>query len=229
MEASVDKCLAFCQSLAMSGQKFSFALSIGKDNFSFSNNKELGSSSCVKKKKSPSQIRREQRRKEERTLKANAGPTEKAVKANTSEDPSSTVNSVDFQCSHCDSKFKSEEDLKVHIGVMHAAPVLPTPEKERASDHIPDLALSPIHGERSEEDILPSPPPLPASRSTWNTTPLGAPPAQRLCGLTLWSRGPKCEKMFNLENDWRCHAHEVHHLCMKVLKRDPAPCPYPGH
>ena len=65
METSVDKCLAFCQSLAMSGQKFSFTLSIGKDNFSFSN-KELGSSSCVKKKKkSPSQVRREQRRKEE--------------------------------------------------------------------------------------------------------------------------------------------------------------------
>ena len=112
---------------------------------------------------------------------------------------------------------------------MHAAPVLPTPEKERASDHIPDLALSPITGERSEEDILRSPPPLPASRSTWNTTPLGAPPAQRLCGLTLWSRGPKCENSFNYENDWRCHVHEVHHLCMKVLKRDPAPCPYPGH
>ena len=78
MEASVDKCLAFCQSLATSGQKFSFTLSIGKDNFSFSNNKELGSSSCLKKKKSPSRIRREQRRKEERTLKTAAESTGRA-------------------------------------------------------------------------------------------------------------------------------------------------------
>ena len=30
MDASVDKCLAFCQSLAMSGQKFSFTLSIAQ-------------------------------------------------------------------------------------------------------------------------------------------------------------------------------------------------------
>ena len=57
MEASVDKCLAFCQSLVMSGKKFSFTLSIGVDTFCF-NNKELDSSSFVKKK-SPSQIRRE--------------------------------------------------------------------------------------------------------------------------------------------------------------------------
>ena len=83
MEASVDKCLAFCQSLAMSGQKFSFTLSIGKDNFSFTN-KELGPSSCMKKK-CPSQIRRELRRKEERSLKKAAEPTEKVAEASESE------------------------------------------------------------------------------------------------------------------------------------------------
>ena len=104
METSVDKCLAFCQSLAMSGQKFSFTLSIGKDNFSF-NNKELGSSSCVKKKKkSPSQVRREHRRKEERSLKKTAEAAEKVA---------------DFQCSQCDSSFKAEEDLNAHIGEVH--------------------------------------------------------------------------------------------------------------
>ena len=107
METSVDKCLAFCQSLAMSGQKFSFTLSIGKDTFSF-NNKELGSSSCVKrKKKSPSQVRREQRRKEERSLKKAAEATEKVAEAS------------EFQCSQCDSNFKTEEDLNAHIGEVH--------------------------------------------------------------------------------------------------------------
>ena len=131
METSVDKCLAFCQSLAMSGQKFSFTLSIGKDNFSF-NNKELGSSSCVKrKKKSPSQVRREQRRKEERSLKKAAEATEKVAEAS------------EFQCSQCDSSFKTEEDLNAHIGEVHTAPVLPTPEKERAPNQVAELLLTP--------------------------------------------------------------------------------------
>ena len=156
METSVDKCLAFCQSLAMSGKKFSFSLSIGEDNFSF-NNKELGSSSCLKKKKSPSQIRREQRRKEERTLKKAAESTGKVVEASKSEENVSTVNSVEYQCSQCDSKFKAEEDLNDHIGVVHTAPVLPTPEKERAPDQIADLELTPpAHNLRTELFVAPS-------------------------------------------------------------------------
>ena len=73
-----------------------------------------------KKKKSPSQVRREQRRKEERSLKKAAEATEKVAEAS------------EFQCSQCDSSFKTEEDLNAHIGEVHTAPVLPTPEKERA-------------------------------------------------------------------------------------------------
>ena len=157
METSVDKCLAFCQSLAMSGQKLSFTLSIGKDNFSFSN-KELGSSSCAKKKKkSPSQVRREQRRKEERSMKKAAEPTEKVVKASESDEKSgSKVNSALLKCSQCDLSFKAEEDLNAHVGDLHTT--LPTPEKERAPDQIADLLLTPIHGQRKDSGTLPSPP-----------------------------------------------------------------------
>ena len=70
MEATVDKCLAFCQALVSSNQKFTFTLSIGKETFKF-NNQELVASSCVKskKKKSPCQLRREDRRREARKLK----------------------------------------------------------------------------------------------------------------------------------------------------------------
>ena len=70
MEATVDKCLAFCQALVSSNQKFTFTLSIGKETFKF-DNKELVASSCGKnkKKKSPSQVRREERRREARKLK----------------------------------------------------------------------------------------------------------------------------------------------------------------
>ena len=120
MEASVDKCLAFCQSLVMSGKKFSFNLSIGVDTFSF-NNKELESSFCVKKK-SPSQIRRELKRKAERSAKkAEAESTEEVVEEQMVEEKSSIASTLKTvnKCSQCDSLFKSEEELKNHICNMH--------------------------------------------------------------------------------------------------------------
>ena len=147
MDTSVDKCLAFCQTLAMSGQKFTFSLSIGKDNFSF-NNKELASSSCVKKK-SPSQIRRELRRREERTVKnAAAESTAKVAEVNGAEE---TVSPLGFKCSQCDLHSNSEEELKTHMKDEHTIPILSTPEKERLPDQSGELILTPVCGERSEE------------------------------------------------------------------------------
>ena len=64
----VQKCLAFCQGLVESNTKFTFNLSLAQDAFIF-DNKELANSSCEKKKKSPSQLRREKRRQEERINK----------------------------------------------------------------------------------------------------------------------------------------------------------------
>ena len=60
----VDKCLAFCQTLASFKHKFTFNLSIGKDTFNF-DLKELSTSSYMVKKKTPSQLRREARRREQ--------------------------------------------------------------------------------------------------------------------------------------------------------------------
>ena len=57
----VEKCLAFCQALVTTNQTFSSNLTISKDNFNFTN-KKLQGSSCRGKKKSPSQVRREVRR-----------------------------------------------------------------------------------------------------------------------------------------------------------------------
>ena len=168
--------------------KFSFNLSIGKESFIF-NNKELVTSSCVKKK-SPSQIRREQKRKEERSQKK-ATPaaefTEEVAKASEAEDGGTLdpeVNSKEYKCSKCDSSFKSEEDLKTHIVDIHAVPNLPTPEKERSHFPNSDLNLTPVCGETREEiatgtvkacrvDVAssPSPPPDPtyfcAARGRW--------------------------------------------------------------
>ena len=211
MDASVDKCLAFCQSLAMSGQKFSFTLSIGKDNFSFSN-KELGSSSCTRKKKSPSQMRREQRRKEERSLKKAAEPTEKVVEASESEESGSINSAVHFKCSHCDLNFKAEEDLNAHIGEKHTGLILPTPEKERAPDQIADLVLTPIHGQRKENGTMPSPP------STLSVV------CDLLKGSPGYPGGP-CEKTFSSEDDFRVHVHLKHLRCDQ---RYLTPCPWVG-
>ena len=60
------------------------------------------------KKKSPSQIRRELRRREERSLKKAAEPTEKVAEASESEESGPKVNTVDFQCSQCTMRLSIE-------------------------------------------------------------------------------------------------------------------------
>ena len=212
METSIDKCLAFCQSLAMSGQKFSCTLSIGKDNFSF-NNKELGSSSCTRKKKSPSQIRREQRRKIERSLKKAAEPTEKVAEASESEESGSIINAVLFQCSQCDFNFKAEEDLNAHIDDMHTSPILPTPEKERAPDQIADLLMTPIHGQRKEEDTIPSLPSFSVVCDMPRTFfQLGRKP---MCGKTF-TLDFRCHIIWNIRAAYRGIQHPVHGLLVNL-------------
>ena len=67
----------------------------------------------------------------------------------------SVINAVNLQCCQCDLNFKAEEDLNAHIGDMHITPILPTPEKERAPGQIADLLLTPIHGQKKEEDNIP--------------------------------------------------------------------------
>ena len=192
-----SQCLDLCQTLVGKSVTFSFSLTIGSS-FSFSldtRGKEV--LAPKRKKKTPSTLRRDARRREE-LLK-------KKLNASAAEN---------FSRAQQVSAKEAEAEL------------LPSPEKERGSQAAGELQMSPIHVQReeiklSEEEGASLACKTPAPSFTWNTAPLGAPPAPRVCGL-------KCEKVFNCENAWRSHAHEVHHLCMKVLKRDPAPCPFPG-
>ena len=62
-KAVIEKCLAFCQALSAGNKLFSFGFKIGSDTFNFEL-KELVKGSCSKKNKSPSQLRRELRRRE---------------------------------------------------------------------------------------------------------------------------------------------------------------------
>ena len=124
----MDKCLAFCQALATSNQKFTFSLTIGKDSFSF-DNKELVSSSWQKKKKSPSQLRREAKRREERASKAavkttGVSHTTEEVVENISEPvvkdkPRGEASNLKFKCDQCHYLSVSAKGLSQHIRVKH--------------------------------------------------------------------------------------------------------------
>ena len=124
----MDKCLAFCQALATSNQKFTFSLTIGKDSFSF-DNKELVSSSWQKKKKSPSQLRREAKRREEHASKAaveatGVGNTTEEVVEIISEPvvkdkPRGEASNLKFKCDQCHYLSVSAKGLSQHIRVKH--------------------------------------------------------------------------------------------------------------
>ena len=115
MESAVDKCLAFCQALIQSDQKFTLNLSIGKDKLFFSN-KEL-TSSCKVKKKSPSQLRREEKRKRERQSKVAEEVTENGAETNATAEKADV--STAPACDQCEYKATTEKGLRQHARMKH--------------------------------------------------------------------------------------------------------------
>ena len=115
-----NKCLEFCQALASQGQKFSFSLSFGT-NFSFSldtkekstslDNSKMTTLQQGRKKLSPSQVRRNQQRKDD-FLKR---------KFDTSQTVLSEQKKNCFTCNQCEKYFKSENDLEIHMEHTHRA------------------------------------------------------------------------------------------------------------
>ena len=86
--------------------------------------------------------------------------------------------------------------MNAHIGEVHTAPVLPTPEKERAPDQVAELLLTPISGQRKEDD-----------------THLHA---VSVCDLPMKPGGSdKCGKSFTNKNDLRKHAKKNHNYCLE--------------
>ena len=61
----LSKCLEFCQALSSQGQTFNFSVAIGKDFSLDTRRKEASPVTLVKKKASPSTLRRNARRREE--------------------------------------------------------------------------------------------------------------------------------------------------------------------
>ena len=123
----LSKCLEFSQALRSQGPSFKLSIKLG--NFSFSlDSKETTPKEVDKKKKklSPSQIKRNLKRKEE-FLKKKSNPLKE-----TSEPTTHNRKSEDeacFKCNLCDKTFRTEHGLKIHNGKSHETEILrSTPE-----------------------------------------------------------------------------------------------------
>ena len=116
------KCLDICQVLAGQGLAFNFSLSIGS-NFSFSldargKGQTLATQGKTKKKKkTPSTLRRNARRRSEFLKKKldNSGEPEGPT-CGGAQGPSKDNKEGVFKCDQCMNTFKSENGLKFNIG-----------------------------------------------------------------------------------------------------------------
>ena len=134
----LSKCLDFCQALSSKGQAFNFSVAIGPD-FTFSmDTRSKAASPGIKKKASPSTLRRNARRREEYLQrKQNPSPV------NSTEEVE--IVSGALSCDQCDYKPASEKGLRQHKRMKHklSQPALTTPEKNRTSSSVASLAVSP--------------------------------------------------------------------------------------
>ena len=204
-KAVIEKCLAFCQALSADNKLFSFGLKIGSDTFNFEL-KELVKSSCSKKKKSPSQMRREMRRKEDR--KRAAMKTEEDI-VQVSEN---SVRDVRPKCDQCGTSFYSEEELNAHNASDHKA--LLSPEKERSISSEGDLQVSPLNVRQRDEEML--------SGQEGASSPLpcaASPPPSLRFRCNKWM----CEKTFTSDDDFRVHVHDYHSMCLRHEYSTPCP------
>ena len=134
----LSKCLDFCQALSSKGQAFNFSVAIGPD-FTFSmDTRSKAASPGIKKKASPSTLRRNARRREEYLQrKQNPSPVNSTEEVEIVSDA--------LSCDQCDYKPASEKGLRQHKRMKHklSQPALTTPEKNRTSSSVASLAVSP--------------------------------------------------------------------------------------
>ena len=163
--ALLSQCLDFCQILASKSLAFSFNLTT-RDGFSFSldtNGNDSVASKGKKKKKTPSTLKRDARRRDEflkKKLEVSTGdaslPSEN-VSVEEAVGKQAVENALDekaFKCDQCDSIFKSENGLKIHVGKSHKKvnPMLSTPDQLRQqSGGSVSLSASPLLDTRREE------------------------------------------------------------------------------
>ena len=140
-----SKCMVFCQALASQGQAFNFSLTVGPD-FSFSlDTRSKAASQDLKKKASPSTLRRNAKRRED-YLQQKRHPSS----ANFTEEVEVALNAL--SCDKCDYNAASEKGLRQHKRMKHglsqlapagASNIQATPEKNRTWSSVASLAVSP--------------------------------------------------------------------------------------
>ena len=126
-----QQCLAFCQTLANQGRTFSFSLTVGSSFiFSMESNGIAVPAQVVKKKSSPSTLRRNAKRRQlflkrklESSLEMKA-PSEYPPSASTAVTPPQSSSAMlaegrPFQCDLCTASFVSKHGLKYHNESIH--------------------------------------------------------------------------------------------------------------
>ena len=115
-DSLASKCMAFCQALASQGQVFNFSLSLGPDfTFSLDSRSKGVKSPVIKKKASPSTLRRNARRREEFMAKKQ--------QSSPSRIPSGDNDAAKApRCDQCEFEAVSEKGLRQHIRMKHKEP-----------------------------------------------------------------------------------------------------------
>ena len=108
------KCLEFCQALASKGQHFTLNLTLGTSlTVSLVTRENQPSRLVEKKRKSPSTLRRNLKRKEEFTRKKCSETMREPSEEETS------LQEKSFKCDQCEQTFSTEQGLKIHTGKTH--------------------------------------------------------------------------------------------------------------
>ena len=144
------QCLDFCQALAGQGKVFKFSLTIGSS-FTFHLDTKEGKAtlpSKIPKRKSPSTIKRNAKRREEfLSKKSTSRSSSVATGLESNQLPLKPCEA--FQCDQCDASFKTVNGLKIHKGKTHKE--TSSPEKLRKSFSQPSLTVSPMRDQSRVE------------------------------------------------------------------------------
>ena len=186
-----NKCLDFCQALTSQSKAFTFTLNLGTD-FSFSLDTR-GSSVApeVRKKLSPSAIRRNARRKEEFLNRK----SEALKKGDSDCDVNTSIKGKRFQCDQCKQFFKNNKGLTIHLGKMHMDII---PQSDGHIEQITaDAAVQTLYDKNQEYK----------ESETRTDSPFS-------CGNYC-----ETEEVFDNKHAWKMHMLKEHLDSMKVLAR----------
>ena len=139
----LTKCLEFSQALEQKGQVFNLKVSVGT--FSLDTRGATPKVLERKKKLSPSQARRNQKRRENFLKKKAASPEDTPSPASEKKQEEGETH----ECDVCDKVFKSEKGLKTHKAITHKKEVLRSP-----TPNIPTRKMTPEKESQREEECV---------------------------------------------------------------------------